>query len=82
MTLQPPSKRFQCLSVEENKLILVELIAPSIWAREIDIAYSYMSKEEAEVFDEYVLWKVIVDGKETYMPKSALKPFFEKEAER
>ena len=79
-SLRLPRKRFRCFSVEENKLVFVEVIPPSIWVKETDPhGYSDMSKEEQELFDEIVLWKVIVDGKETYMPKEALKPLLEAE---
>lgn len=76
--LRLPSKRFRCFSVEKNKVEVVEVVPRSVWVKEKDIEYSNMSKEEQKFFDEIVLWKVIVDDKETYMPKEALKPFFEK----
>ena len=84
-SLRLPSKRFRCFSVEENKLVLVEVIPPSIWVKETDpLGYSDMSKEEEELFDELVAWKVIFDGKVMWIPKEQLGVLLEKyeEAER
>ena len=75
--LRFPSKRFQCLSVKENKQILVVVTPPSIWILEKEITYAYMSKEEREVFDELFLWKVVIGDEVHWMSKEALKPLLE-----